>query len=157
MAELAAAVGVSRPALYQYFDNREDLFRSAFQLILEEATDNALAALDSTGTPAERLDGYLQRISADGYQALAATEFGAELMEARHEFAADVVQKEFDRARRGLRAFIAATSAADAKTRSAVVDLILLSPSGLKSDNPTPQIYRRRLSWLAEAAARLLE
>jgi len=27
MAMIAEAVGLSRPALYQYFDNREDVFR----------------------------------------------------------------------------------------------------------------------------------
>lgn len=45
MADLARAAGVSRPALYQYFDNRADLFRAAFQAVSEDATDGALAAL----------------------------------------------------------------------------------------------------------------
>ena len=55
MADLAAAAGVSRPALYQYFENRADLFRSAFQAVSEDATDGALAALTADGTVAERL------------------------------------------------------------------------------------------------------
>ena len=56
MADLAEAAGVSRPALYQYFDNRADLFREALQIILVEATDAALAALRGDGLVAERID-----------------------------------------------------------------------------------------------------
>lgn len=156
MADLARAAGVSRPALYQYFENRADLFRAAFQVLLEDATDAALAALDVDGTVAERIDGYLQRLSGDGYEALAATPFGAELMEARHEFAADVAQAAFDRARAGLRAFVNSNSSADARTRSAALDLLALAPAGLKGDDPTAAAYRRRLTTLAEAAAGLV-
>ena len=100
MADLAGAAGVSRPALYQYFDNRADLFRAAFQALLEDATDAALAALGGDGTVAERLDFYLQRLSADGYETLAATPFGGELMEARHDFAAEVAEAALARATR---------------------------------------------------------
>ena len=70
MADIAEAAGVSRPALYQYFDNRADLFREALQIILVEATDAALAALGGDGVVAERIDGYLQRLVADGYETL---------------------------------------------------------------------------------------
>ena len=157
MADLARAAGVSRPALYQYFENRADVFRSAFQALLEDATDAALAALQADGAVADRLDGYLQRASGDGYETLAATPFGAELMEARHEFAADVASGAVDRARRGLRAFLDSATSADRRTRSDVVDMLSLSPAGLKGDDPTPAVYRRRLSTLADAAARLLD
>ena len=61
LAEAPAFLGL----LYQYFDNRADLFREALQIILAEATDAALAALRGNGL-AERIDGYLQRLVADG-------------------------------------------------------------------------------------------
>jgi AcrR family transcriptional regulator len=156
MAELAEAAGVSRPALYQYFENRADLFRAAFQALLEDATDAALAALDAPGTVARRLDGYLQRASGDGYEALAATPHGDELMGARHEFAADVAEAATERARRGLRAFVNSNAEVSPHRRSAVIDLLVLSPAGLKADRPTSAAYRRRLTVLAEAAAGLL-
>lgn len=156
MAAVAEAAGVSRPALYQYFDNRADLFRAAFEALLEDATDAALAALAGDGSIAVRLDGYLQRLSGDGYEALAATPFGAELMEARHDFAADVAEAALERARRGLASFVEAHAGADPATRRQVVDLLVLSPAGLKSDAPRPRTYRRRLTSLADAAAALL-
>ncbi|MEM7339063.1 MAG: helix-turn-helix domain-containing protein [Actinomycetota bacterium] len=157
MADLAEAAGVSRPTVYQYFANRAELFRAAFQTVLEDATDAALAALMADGTVTERLDGYLQRLKADGYETLAATPFGAELMEARHEFASDVAAAAFERARSGLRAFINSKSSVDADTRAVAIDLLILAPAGFDDDTPSSATYRRRLAALATAAGLLLE
>ena len=156
MADLAAAAGVSRPALYQYFDNRSDLFRAAFRTVLEDGTDAALAALRQDGTLVERVDGYLQRLVGDAYEAMAATPFGDELMEAKYEFAADVAAAAIERARKGLRKFIGANVDADRATKTAAIELLILSPNGLKSDDPSPATYRRRLSTLARAATATL-
>ena len=156
MAAVARAAGLSRPALYQYFANRADLFRAAFQALLEDATDAALAALAADGTVSERFDRYLQRLSGDGYEMLAATPFGGELMEARHDFAADVADAATDRACDGLRAYVEKCEAADDATRRSAIELIVFAPAGLKGDSPSPATYRRRLTSLADAAAALL-
>ncbi len=156
MADLAEAAGVSRPALYQYFDNRADVFRAAFGTMLEESTDAALAALHEAKTVADGIDGYLQRLGGDAYEQLAATDHGDELMEAKHEFAADVADAAIARARAGLRAFLAAAGAGRT-TLDSVMSLVTLSPMGLKSDRPAPAVYRRRLHALAEAAAGLVD
>ncbi len=156
MAEVARAAGLSRPALYQYFANRADLFRSAFQAVLEDATDAALAALAADGTVAERLDRYLQRLSGDGYEMLAATPFGSELMDARHDFAADVADAAAERARNGLWAYVETCDAADDATRRTVIELLVFAPAGLKGGAPSSATYRCRLTGLANAAAALL-
>ncbi|MEM8748192.1 MAG: helix-turn-helix domain-containing protein [Actinomycetota bacterium] len=156
MALLADAAGVSRPALYQYFDDRADLFRAGFGLLLEEATDAALAALDEADGLEEQLDAYLQRLSGDGYASLSDTDFGAELMEARHEFASDVAAAALDRAHRGLELHLRRHTDADRRTRVDAYELLTLSPAGFKGDQPTPATYRRRLSSLARAAAKIL-
>ena len=156
MADLATAAGMSRPALYQYFDNRADLFRVAFGALLQAGTDAALEALAAPTDTLTRLDGYLQRLSGDGYEQLAATPHGDELMEAKHEFAADVAVESYAQAHAGLRAFLADLDATDATT-TAVFDLLTLSPFGLKSDRPSPTAYRQRLRSLAQAAVALLD
>ncbi len=157
MADIASAAGVSRQTVYQYFDNRAAVFRAAFQALLEDATDAALEALESDAALAERLDGYLQRYKGDGYERLASTPFGAELTEARLEFAADVADAAFGRARSGLRDFVHAATAANEEQRESAVDLLILGPTGLGGDNPAPADYRRRLTALATAAAMLIE
>ncbi|MGB5756590.1 MAG: hypothetical protein WBM50_06720 [Acidimicrobiales bacterium] len=53
------------------------VFRAAFDAVLQDAADAALAALDVEGTVAERLDGYLQRANGDAYDAMAATPLSA--------------------------------------------------------------------------------
>ncbi len=156
MADLAKAAGVSRPALYQYFDNRADLFREAFQVFLEDSTDAALAALDIDGTVGERLDGFLQRAWGDGYESLAATPFGGELMEAQHEFAEDVAAAAYGRARSGLGAFVESATDAAPAARTEATELLWLAPGGLKGDQPSPAAFRSRLTVLANAAAGLL-
>ena len=155
MADLAAAAGVSRPALYQYFANRADLFRAAFDTLLQASTDTALAALGEQADLADRLDGFLQRLSGDAYEQLATMPHGDELMEAKHEFAADVAADALARAHHGLRAFLVA-DAGDHPSIGAAIDLLTLSPLGLKSDHPSPAEYRQRLTALADAAAALL-
>ena len=155
MANIADAAGLSRPALYQYFTDRADLFAAAFRLLLEESADAALDALAAPAPLADQLDGYLQRLSGDGYATLAATEFGDELLEARHQFAADAAANAMKRAHGGLRAHLDATPA-DRPTRTAAFELLTLSTVGLKQDHPTPAAYRRRLTFLAHVTARTL-
>ncbi|MEM9204344.1 MAG: helix-turn-helix domain-containing protein [Actinomycetota bacterium] len=156
MADIAAAAGMSRPALYQYFDNRSDLFRIAFGSLLEANTDAALAALDHPGDLVDQLDGYLQRLTGDGYAQLAATPHGAELMDAKHDVAADVGTSAFARAHAGLRTSLAKRNTSPDRI-AAAVDLLVLSPLGLKSDYPAPTVYRTRLTALARAAVALLD
>ncbi|MEY3641134.1 MAG: hypothetical protein RLZZ199_939 [Actinomycetota bacterium] len=156
MANIADAAGLSRPALYQYFTDRADLFAAAYVLLLEEATDAALIALALPVPLASQLDGYLQRVSGDGYAALSATRYGDELLEARHQFAAEAAAVAVKRAHKGLREHLKTTKA-EQRAQAAAFELITLSTVGLKQDQPTPTTYRRRLTFLAGAVARALQ
>ena len=64
---------MSRPALYQYFRNKADIYESAFVALFDEHVERALAALAEPGTTAERLDGFLQRYEGDLWQLLVAS------------------------------------------------------------------------------------
>lgn len=54
MADIARVAGVSRPALYECFENRADVFRATLDAPLNDSIDAALDALDGDGPPAER-------------------------------------------------------------------------------------------------------
>lgn len=157
MALIAEAVGMSRPALYQYFDDREDVFRAAVGMLLEEATDAALAALDEAPDLRTALSGYLQRGIADGYERLSSLSHAQEILEAQHEFAADVAADETARMRAGLVKAIERRVDVGSERRKAALDLLLLAPTGLKGDRPDPSTYRKRLDGLAAAVAAMLE
>lgn len=60
--------GVSRKTFYEFFQDREDLFLAAFDLVLEQALEGARAAYDEPGEWPERL----RRVLAAGLDALAA-------------------------------------------------------------------------------------
>lgn len=156
MSKIAAAAGVSRPALYQYFRDRSDLFAAAFRLLLEESTDAALAALVAEGEFETQLDGFLQRLFGDAYEALAAAPCGDELLDAKHQFAAEAATAAIGRAHDGLGAHLHAHAHSNA-ARDRTFELLTLAPAGLKQDRPSPTAYRRRLRFLAHAAATTMD
>lgn len=153
MSIIAEAAGVSRPALYQYFTDRADLFAAAFRLFVEENTTAALNALDADVPLAEQIDGYLQRLHGDPYAALAATAYGDEIIDAHHQFAAGAIGDAVKRAQAGLRKHLQTNTKIDRKTIVNMSELLTLSIAGFKQDRPTPATYRRRLKFLAKTVA----
>lgn len=156
MADLAIAAGMSRPALYQYFQNRAEVFRAAMGAVIQASADRALAALERDGDPVDRLDGYLQAAFGDPNEQLAAAAFGDEIVDAKHEFAADLADSIIAARRRGLERFLRRTYGLRGGTLTSVVDLIELAPLGLKADNPSPEAFRKRLRALASSSATLV-
>ncbi len=59
MHDLADQAGISRPALYQYFRSKEDVFRSLVDRLLASALAASERAAAAEGRPEERLAGIL--------------------------------------------------------------------------------------------------
>lgn len=156
MGQIAAAAGMSRPALYLYFKNKQDVFASAFAALLDDAVDRALAALDGPGSTAEQLDGFLQRFDGDLWEQMAASPHSDELIDAKYRHAADSTAGALDRLHRGLVARLRRTGA-DRATRAGWVEVLELSPKGFKLDRPSVAAYRRRLTTLARGVAADIE
>lgn len=156
MAMIAEAVGVSRPALYQWFENREDVFRAAMELVLDESADAAVAALEQGDDLAGALSGWLHHGFADGYARLVDSPHGAELLEAHHAFTTDVAQRASARMRSALERYLRDRPDVGTAEVDAALELLLLAPAGLKADQPTPAVFRRRLDQLAAAVAATL-
>ena len=157
MANIADAAGMSRPALYQYFRNKGDIYASAFVALFNDHVDRALAALDSGGTNAQRLDGFLQRFEGDLWEQMAASEHSEEIMGAKSADTAEEIQQVVARLRSGLAAFLARAapgrSQAASARRAEWAELLELSPKGFKFDTPAVAVYRRRLTTLARGVA----
>lgn len=155
MADVAEGAGMSRPALYQYYANKDDIFRAMLERVLDEAADRAIAALDAPGTLSEQLDGFLQRWHGDLTEQLSNTQHGADLVEAKTGHAKPVADAANARIRRAALDRIARELDAP-RTRADVVDLVdllLLAPGGFKYDTPTMPKMRRRLTALARTIA----
>lgn len=56
MRAIAEAAGVSKPAIYYYFSNKDELFESMLELAASHITDTMVAIRDSTLTPTEKLN-----------------------------------------------------------------------------------------------------
>lgn len=150
MGHIAEAAGMSRPALYQYFRNKQDVFASAFASLFDDAVDRALAALDEPGPTAAQLDGFLQRFHGDLWERMAASPHSEELMVAKYRHAADTTSRTLERLSAGLDGYLSRTGR-DRATRAAWSDLLELSPRGFKLDQPSVGLYRHRLTVLARS------
>lgn len=162
MANIADAVGMSRPALYQYFQNKGDIFASAFTALIDDAVDRSLAALEAPGTVAEQLDGFLQRFDGDLWERTSASPHSDEILNAKSAHAAEGVAIAYARHRAGLAGYLrqvgpGGRARAVEEQRTAWADLLALSPKGFKSDDPAVDRYRRRLFTLAHSVAADIE
>jgi AcrR family transcriptional regulator len=157
MADIADAAGMSRPALYQYFRNKEDIFASAFIHLFEVQAGRALAGLDEPGTTAEQLDAFLQRSEGDLWERMAASAHSDEILHVKSaEVVASieaVVARQWEAMATYLRRTAPGRSRAAADRRAAWIEILKFSPKGFKFDRPGIDVYRRRLSALATSVA----
>lgn len=157
MANIAEAAAMSRPALYQYFRNKGDIFTSAFVALMDDHAERALDALADNGTAAEQLDGFLQRFEGDLWEHLAASPHSEEIMSAKNDELAAGLGVVMARLWDGLAAYLEVAhpgkSAAATTRRADWVDVMHFSPKGFKFDRPSIETYRRRLSVLARSVA----
>lgn len=152
MANIADAAGMSRPALYQYFRDKNDIFTSAFVALFEGLVDQALLALHRSGSTAEQLDGFLQRYEGDLWQRVATSPHADEIVKAKNADVAVAVGTVVTRLSDGLNAYLEQRSP-DTQDRAEWVALLRWSPKGLTYDRPSVETYRRRLTALARAVA----
>lgn len=158
MAQIATHVGMSRPALYQYFSSKGDIFACAFTALVDDAAERALAALDEPGSIAEQLDGFLQNFEGAFWERTAASPYGEELLRAKATYAPDAIGAGMVRVRQGLESYLKRVgprgrSAAVVRRRKGWLDLLEFSARGFKIDRPSTDAYRRRLTALAECVA----
>lgn len=157
MANIADAAGMSRPALYQHFKNKGDIFASAFVALFDDCVDRALADLEGPNPTADLVDRFLQSFYGDLWERTAASPHSDEILTVKHDHASAEVALVVERLWTGAEAFLArrspGRSAAATARRSGWIDLLRLSPMGFKFDQPSVAVYRTRLSALARTVA----
>ena len=92
MDDIARGAGLSRPALYLHYRNKEDIFRSLAQVYFDVATDGFEAALARPGPVGEVLGEAFLAKSGEIVETMLTSPHGHELLDTKHASAADIVE-----------------------------------------------------------------
>lgn len=152
MIHIAEAAGLSRPALYQYFKNKEDVFASALVAVFEQRADAALGALTSDMPLEDRIGEFLQRFEGDLWETLAATDYADEIVSAKSDVVAAAVGAVVERLWSDVQGVLSELCDQDDLVHG-WRDLLRLGPKGYLTDAPSVEVFRKRLATLARTVA----
>ncbi|HEV2782570.1 MAG TPA: TetR/AcrR family transcriptional regulator [Actinophytocola sp.] len=148
MDDIAAAAGMSRPAVYQYVRNKDDAFRRLATRLFDEVLDKARAAAESDAPLAERLYNVVAAKLDLAVKLWRDTPHAAELLDAGARLSGDLA----DTLSTAIRELVATTIAkAEGELDLAgtdpaeIADVVLALTYGLESDLTDPRRTRRRL------------
>lgn len=97
MNDIAKSAGISRPALYLMFENKEDLFQGLAAHRLDQAIDSALSMLQGNGKIADRFLESLLVFEQIFYEPIADSPHGTELMDISLSLASEIMTKKLAR------------------------------------------------------------
>ncbi len=92
MNDIARGAGISRPALYLHYRNKEDIFRSLAQFYYDEAAVNFEAALAVSGPVGDVLGGALLAKSGEIVETMLTSPHGHELLDTKSTNATDIAE-----------------------------------------------------------------
>ena len=150
MADLARAAGMSRPALYLLFANKEALFRALAARLLSRQLAAAVDALDDTGPAARVLERAILARDLAVFRLFAASPHGAEVAAEGNARIADLhaeAEAEFAHA---LARWLEARRGAKPESTARMV---AASAHGIKETAPDEAAYVDLVGRLAEVVA----
>ncbi|WP_158284653.1 TetR/AcrR family transcriptional regulator [Oricola cellulosilytica] len=93
MDDIARAAGMSRPALYQIFRNKSEIFRGLSRSLLESTATEAISAFHGAKPFSERLYDALDVSILSMHRKIDATPHGMELIGVNEEIASDIEEE----------------------------------------------------------------
>lgn len=91
MDDIAKASGISRPALYQFFKNKQEIYRAIAAQMCRDALDAAESVLSGDGPAEERLVGAVMEGKLRMLAEMEKTHHGSELLDLGNELSADII------------------------------------------------------------------
>ena len=92
MDDIARASGMSRPALYQYFRNKRDIYRAIVSWKLGDALEKIRHALDGQGAPGERIHAAIKSGIFDMMAEIENSPHGSELLSMKAQMSEDLLE-----------------------------------------------------------------
>lgn len=90
MEDIAGKAGMSRPALYLHFRNKEDIFRALTRVYYDEAAEGVAAALAQSGPVPDVLTRAFMAQAGDRFEAMVRSPHGSEFLEAGSAVSTDI-------------------------------------------------------------------
>jgi AcrR family transcriptional regulator len=157
MNDIAQAAGISRPALYLMFDNKENLFQGLAAFRLDQAIEQALGALAGGGDTNERIIAALLVFERIFYEPIADSPHGAELMDISQSLASELMVKDIVRLHAALAKTLSdAEQAGEVNLENsplkpkAFVELLFTGLNGVKRKASNTAEFRKMVKQLAE-------
>ena len=152
MNDIANAAGISRPALYIMFENKEDLFRQLVAQRQEHAINDAVEVLQRDAPIADRIVEAVLAYEKHFYESVSESAHGAELMDMSQSLAMEQMRNGHDRFVGHLaRAVENAVSSAEVDLSQVkvkpkdFVELLMWSVNGQKKTATSNKDFRRRI------------
>lgn len=144
MEDIAKEAGISRPAIYQVFRNKDDVFVSCLDMVIEDAFEQADAAIvDVTGAKAQ-VGAYLAAYMGFYHALLVAGPHGQELSDVNARLGADKTMQAQVR-------FIAKLNEMMDLPKDAEAGQILtMAAIGIKYQTQAPEVLQQRLETLVD-------
>ena len=140
MEDIAAAVGLSRPTLYQTYRNKADIFRGFVEAMIGVVVKDVRRAFEGDGSIEDKLIAALDRGFLQPHREIAATPHGDELMGVNKEIAGDL----FERWMSDMEAVIAdGLQQATGRDSRRLARLIVNAVEGAKTRNTSPEATER--------------
>jgi len=92
MDDIAKGAGMSRPAVYLHYKNKQDIVRKLTQLHYDEKIAAVAQALQAGGTVPQTVDRAV-RAQSDGMAAILASPHGVEMLDATKSMSTDIVEQ----------------------------------------------------------------
>ena len=157
MNDIAQAAGISRPALYLMFANKENLFQGLAAFRLDQAIEQALGVLAGDGDTNERIIAALLVFERIFYEPIADSPHGAELMDISQSLASELMMKAIVRLHAALAKTLSdAEQAGEVNFENsplkpkAFVELLFTGLNGVKKKASNTAEFRKMVKQLAE-------
>lgn len=151
MNDIAQAAGISRPALYLMFNNKEHLFHELAAYRLDLALEEAKTVLAGTGNVTDRFSDALMIFEKTYYEPVANSPHGEELIDVNMNLAADVMTGGYSKLIAALTKVLKdAEKSGEVSfqnvpvTHKAFVELLLSSFGGIKKKAASKAEYRKQ-------------
>lgn len=158
MEDVARKAGISKGAIYLYFESKEEIFRALSAQLLERTLEAAGRAAGSQAPIAERVLGVLEAKLGHLFDIIRNSAHAADLIDAKSRICADIWSKGEERYARLLsELLVAAAERGELRLDQAgwqpreLAELLVDAARGLQGEGvvrPTGAAYRRRLGGL---------